>query len=85
MYALEFETDIKSEYIKVPEYNKLKNKHAKILLFLTDVMNNPVDKDSASSLALFKKFLEQRNRKPIVVSHQVNIDELVNEVNNDIF
>ena len=26
MYALELETDIKSEYIKVPEYEKLKNR-----------------------------------------------------------
>ena len=85
MYTVEFETDIKSEYIKVPEYSKLKNKHARILFFLTDAMNNPVDKNSASPLALFKKFLEQRNRKPIMVSHQINIDELANEVNSDIF
>ena len=36
MYALEMETDIKSEYIKVPEYEKFKGKHLKVIFMSYD-------------------------------------------------
>lgn len=32
MYALEFETEIKSEYIKIPDYKKFMHKHVKVVL-----------------------------------------------------
>lgn len=32
MYALEFETDITSEYIRVPNYDQLKNQHVRVIL-----------------------------------------------------
>jgi len=35
MYALEFETDITSEYIRLPNYQDLKNKHVRVIV-LTD-------------------------------------------------
>ena len=35
MYAIEFETDIKGEFIRLPEFEKLKHRHVKVIV-LTD-------------------------------------------------
>lgn len=32
MYAIEFETDIDGEYIRIPEFEKLKNKHVRVIV-----------------------------------------------------
>ena len=32
MYAIEFETDVNNEYIKIPEYDTFKFKHIKVVL-----------------------------------------------------
>ena len=67
MYAVEFETDIKSEYIKVPEYNKLKNKHAKILFLLNDttfdVAENKTKSEKERTIKLLNKFYAQ----PVII------------------
>lgn len=34
MYAINFETDVKNEYIKIPEYDKFKFKHVKVVLMV---------------------------------------------------
>ena len=38
MYAIEFETDVKDQYIKIPSNEKFKFKHVKVFL-----MANPVN------------------------------------------
>ncbi|MBE0508621.1 MAG: hypothetical protein IBX50_18210 [Marinospirillum sp.] len=38
MYAIEFETDIKNEFIRIPEYEKLKNKHVKVILLAEEML-----------------------------------------------
>ena len=37
MYAIEFETDIKTEYIRIPEYEKIKNQHVKVIVLAEGV------------------------------------------------
>jgi hypothetical protein len=32
MYAIEFEADLKSEYVRIPQFEKLKNKHVKVIV-----------------------------------------------------
>ncbi|WP_075879253.1 hypothetical protein [Vreelandella massiliensis] len=32
MYAIEFEADIKSEFLRIPQYEQLKNQHVKVIL-----------------------------------------------------
>jgi len=32
MQAIEFETDVVSEYIRIPEFEKLKNRHVKVIV-----------------------------------------------------
>lgn len=32
MYALEFEADITSEYIRIPNYDQLKNQHVRVIV-----------------------------------------------------
>ncbi|PKG54767.1 MULTISPECIES: hypothetical protein [Halomonadaceae] len=36
MYAIEFEADIKNEYIRLPQFEKLKNRHVKIIVLAED-------------------------------------------------
>jgi len=36
MYAIEFEADIKSEFLRIPQYEKLKNQHVKVILLAED-------------------------------------------------
>jgi virulence-associated protein VagC len=45
MYAIEFETDINSEYIRLPEFEKLKNKHVRVIVLSeeTDSAIEPVN------------------------------------------
>ena len=85
MYALELETDIKSEYIKVPEYEKLKNKHAKILFLLNGEDFESIKVENYDSLRLFKEFIAKRNQNPIKISKNIDLVKLADEVNNDIF
>jgi len=85
MYAIEFETDIKSEYIKVPEYDKLKNKHAKILFLLNDNIGDIAEDAAINPKQLFREFLLKRDSNSIIVPDSVDLLRLENEVNNDIF
>jgi len=32
MYAIEFEADIKGEFIRLPQFEKLKNRHVKVIV-----------------------------------------------------
>jgi hypothetical protein len=32
MYALEFEADLTSEYIRIPNYDQLKNQHVRVIV-----------------------------------------------------
>jgi len=85
MYAVEFETDIKSEYIKVPEYNKLKNKHAKILFLLKEADFELPEEKVTTTQQLFREFILKRDNNPIEISKDIDLLQLENEVNNDIF
>ncbi|MCG5520366.1 hypothetical protein LPW28_14910, partial [Ectothiorhodospira sp. 9905] len=40
MYAVEFETDIKSEFIRIPQFEKLKNRHVKVIVLMEDPPEN---------------------------------------------
>ncbi|WP_034764693.1 hypothetical protein [Chrysiogenes arsenatis] len=38
MFAIEFEAELKSEFIRVPHFEKLKNRHVKVIV-LSDSVN----------------------------------------------
>ncbi len=40
MQAIEFEIEINDEFIKIPHFEQLKNKHVKIILLYNDEENN---------------------------------------------
>ena len=37
MYAIEFETDINSEYIRIPAFERLKNKHVRVIVLSEEI------------------------------------------------
>lgn len=50
MYAIEFETDIKGEFIRLPQFEKLKNRHVKVIV-LTEESLGELSVGKAQSLA----------------------------------
>lgn len=42
MFAIEFEAEMKSEFIRVPQFDKLKNRHVKIIVLADGDDNEPV-------------------------------------------
>lgn len=45
MYAIEFETDIDGEYIRLPEFEKLKNKHVRVIV-LSEEIDATIEQES---------------------------------------
>ncbi|WP_019895566.1 hypothetical protein [Hydrogenovibrio halophilus] len=41
MQAIEFETDVTGEYIRIPEFEKLKNRHVKVIVLSEDLPEEP--------------------------------------------
>ena len=41
MYAMEFETDVRGQYIKIPDYQKFKFKHVKVVLMTKETVEEP--------------------------------------------
>lgn len=42
MYAIEFETDIYGEFIRLPEFEKLKHRHVKVIVLTEEEFPEPV-------------------------------------------
>ncbi len=87
MYATEIETDITDRFIEVPQYEKFKGQHVKIIIMSSSI-ERTIDENLEENLNLSKKFeisMKYRNKNPIVINKNINIDELANEGNNDIF
>lgn len=41
MYAVTFETDIVSEFLRIPHFEKLKNKHVRVVIEADETAVNP--------------------------------------------
>ena len=80
MYAIEFETDIKDKYIEFKDYDKLMNKHVKVIVLAEDVHEDNTKKN----LERLEVFFNDRKNMPKIDS-KIDIDKLCNEVNNDNF
>jgi hypothetical protein len=82
MYAIEFETDITGKFIELQDYEKLINKHARIIVLVEETSSPSLL--TTSKVGEFKALIESRKKFPILDSN-INIDQLCNEVNSDIF
>lgn len=82
MYAIEFETDIKDRFIEVREYEKLVNKHAKVIIMVSEQSEIIDNKDvkQAEEARLLKIFSDAMGSK---IDPSIDIDQLCNEINND--
>jgi hypothetical protein len=49
MYAVEFETDVVSEYVRIPNFEQFKNQHVKVIV-LSESFQAASDKPLAKSL-----------------------------------
>ena len=82
MYAIEFETDIKSKFIELHDYEKLINKHARIIVLVDDTPS--LEDFQKNKVEEFKKLIDKRKNFP-EIEPNVDIIKLCNEANNDIF
>ena len=65
MYAVEFETDIKSKYIEIKDYEKVLNKHAKVIVLVEDFDNDNVSAnhdDFIASLLIQPRQIDQNTQ-----------------------
>jgi len=86
MYAIEFETDITGNFIELKDYEQLLNKHAKVIV-LVDEMNKETEQpitQTIKQLQQFNEIISQRCNLPMV-SKEIDINTLCNEINRDIF
>ena len=49
MYAIEFETDVVNEYLKIPNFEQFKNKHVRVVIETNDA---PKGRQRLSALAI---------------------------------
>ncbi|WP_426993731.1 hypothetical protein [Methylomonas sp. CM2] len=81
MYAIEFETEITNKYIELQDYEKLINKHAKVIVLVKDPV---IDTSQADKIEYFKTLINTRKNLP-PVENKVDIIKLCNEADSDIF
>lgn len=53
MYALEFETDITDKFIEIKNYEKVANKHARVIILVTE---SPIKATKVSVAGDLKKY-----------------------------
>ncbi|MDR5907807.1 hypothetical protein [Franzmannia qiaohouensis] len=82
MYAIEFETDITSRYLELKDYEKLANKHAKVIILVEDDV--ALGEQVSSSFEEFERIKANRKHLP-TVDKSIDIDAVANEANRDIF
>ena len=75
MYAVEFETDVVSEYVRIPNFEQLKNQHVKVIvLSQLDPIETKVRADAT--------YLDNLRKRNVVIPADVNVDALMTEMND---
>lgn len=80
MYAVEFETDIRSPFIELKDYERLANRHAKVIILVEDEAVESATGGEAAKR--FNQLKMKRNDLP-PVDPAVNIDHLIDGINDD--
>ena len=75
MYAVEFETDVVSEYVRIPNFEQFKNQHVKVIV-LSD------HKSVATDCKVEAAYLDTLRKRNFVVPADVDVDALMSEMNN---
>ena len=86
MYAIEFETDITGKYIELQNYERLLNKHAKVIVLVNEMnkqSEEPVTQ-TIKQLQQFSEIINQRSNLP-KVDTKIDINALCDEIDRDIF
>ena len=65
MYTLEFETDITDKFIEIKNFEKVANKHARVIILVTDSINETKTISAAGDL---KKYAD-----PELIKDEKNI------------
>ena len=82
MYAIEFETDIKDKFIEIQNYEKLINKHVRVIVLVSDNTEPNHKQQGVKDIRLLKLFSDAKNIK---IDKHINIFNICKEMNNDIF
>ena len=80
MYAIEFETDITSRYLELKEFDRLQNKHARVIILVEE--NS--EADASDNLAEFRALQAKRSEKK-KVAKELSVESMEDDINNDIF
>ncbi len=75
MYAIEFETEITGKYIELADYERVVNKHAKVILLFED-------QEPDNRLPVEKIFFNQLRARQDKMNPSIDVDQLMQDMNN---
>ena len=75
MYAIEFETEITGKYIELADYERVVNKHAKVILLFED-------QEPDNRLPVEKFFFNQLRARQDKMNPSIDVDQLMQDMNN---
>ncbi|UQB42421.1 hypothetical protein JX580_00455 [Thiomicrospira microaerophila] len=74
MYAIEFEADLNSEYLRIPEFDKLKNQHVKVIVLAENIETSLTQKTAdLSSVYDFSDLVGKLEWQGAALAQQENL------------
>jgi len=73
MYTVEFETDITNKFIEIKDYEKVANKHARIIIIVDDLL--PEQEKTAS-------FFDELQNRHFIIDETINIHNIMQSMND---
>lgn len=81
MYTVEFETDITGKYLELKDWQRLVNRHARVIIQVDEEQGAD---DENNDLSEFRTLQAARSEKP-EVAKDMAIESMEDSINNDIF
>lgn len=82
MVTVEFETEITSRFLELKEYDKLVNKHARVIILVDDEQEDA--HQVGEDIALFEQ-LQSRRIQKCEIPQDVVIESMEDDINDDVF
>ncbi|MFC4260219.1 hypothetical protein ACFOZ5_14445 [Marinobacter lacisalsi] len=82
MVTVEFETEITSRFLELKDYDKLVNKHARVIIQVDDEQEDT--HQLREDVALFEQLQSRRSQKR-EVPQDVAIESMEDDINDDVF
>lgn len=73
MYTVEFETDITNKFIEIKDYEKVANKHARVII----IVDEPLPEQEKIT-----SFFDELQNRHFIIDETINIDNIMQSMND---